>query len=286
MNIKKSITSLVIITIIFGLLIPYQKTIAQEEIQRPTMPEKSCKELKPDFTIMYTDLILAISDGKIEIDTVTYNNYNLVAFDAAIKHAQNSYHKYAECIFNYTEAKILGSVGASKGTMQATTPNFDPSDIPIIGPGIDWMTSAACLNPQDLQKIIEDTSPNEILAPILETYNAYSDYLDKILNIYSLRGQEDLTDNQLSLSAIEEFSRKTQVIQGGLRRINTEKENAIVAMNITFASLKELRLAFIMHVHFQCILNSLDKYRKSLEKIRTIVDLLPSRLQDASMLCS
>jgi hypothetical protein len=266
MNIKKSITSLIIIVITLGLFIPSQITTAQEAIQRPTKPEKGCEDLKPNFGIMYNNLDL--------------KTYNFEIYNTAFNDARDAYHKYVECIFNYAEVKILGGVGVSKGTMQANTPNFDPSETPIISPGIEWMTSAACLTHTELNKIIDDTSPNQMLYPLLETYNSYTDHLDKLINLYSFLGEEG---GELTLQ--QQLDIKTRVITSATRKTDTEKQNALVAMNITFASLKELRLAFVMHVHFQCILNNLDKYRKKLEDVRIIVDSLPFELQDASMLC-
>jgi len=108
--------------------------------------------------------------------------------------------------------------------------------------------------------------------------------LDKLINLYSFLGEEGGEEGG-ELTLQQQSDIKTRVITSATRKTDTEKQNALVAMNITFASLKELRLAFVMHVHFQCILNSLDKYRKKLEDVRIIVDSLPFELQDASMLC-
>lgn len=274
MNIKKSITSLVIIIIALGLLMPSQMTTAQEAIKRPTKPEEGCEDLKPNFGIMYTDLVIQTLENDTEAETSAFNAYNLETYDTAFNDARDAYHIYVECIFNYAEVKILGSVGASKGTTQALTPNFDPGEAPIIGPAIEWMTKAACIKQPELKKIKDDTSPDQMLPPLLETYNSYTDHLDKLIGLYSVIGEEEGGEDV-----------KTRVIIGATRKTDTEKQNALVAMNITFASLKELRLAFVMHVHFQCILNSLDKYRKKLKDVRVIVDSLPFELQDASMLC-
>ncbi len=284
MNIKKSITSLVIIIIALGLLMPSQITTAQEAIPRPTKPEEGCEDLKPNFDIMYTDLVIQTLEGDTKTETSAFNAYNLETYDTAFNDARDAYHIYVECIFNYAEVKILGSVGASKGTTQALTPNFDPGEAPIIGPGIEWMTKAACIKQPELGEITGDTSPDQMLPPLLETYNSYIDHLDKLIKLYSIIGEEGGGEaGKLSLE--QQLDVKTRVIMGATRKTDTEKQNALVAMNITFASLKELRLAFVMHVHFQCILNSLDKYRKKLKDVRIIVDSLPFELQDASMLC-
>ena len=67
------------------------------------------------------------------------------------------------------------------------------------------------------------------------------------------------------------------------RSTQTEIDTSMVTIDLMFTSLKELRLAFVMHVHFQCTLKYLDKYRDTLGELRKLIVPLPGQLRDASV---
>jgi len=67
------------------------------------------------------------------------------------------------------------------------------------------------------------------------------------------------------------------------RQRKMEIDSSLLAIDLMFTSLKEMRLAFVMHVHFQCTLKYLEKYRKALEKLRKFIQPLPEKLRDASV---
>jgi hypothetical protein len=281
---KKYFISLsVIFALVAGLLSPLAN--AQEEIQRPTEAEKACENMKPAFIekdnleinfVLLEELQSEIDAGEME--------FNYAKFEEVFEDVQDQYHEYTDCMFSYAEAKILRNVGASKGITQAMTPNFDPSVLPLIGPPIDWMTSAACLTPEKLKEIKDATVSDTMLPPLLEIHGIYSDFLDALVLKYKLEGREtEISDEDLNPTAIDQLLAMSTAYTGINRQVDVEKENALVAMDIAFKSLKELRLAFFMHVQFQCMMNNLEKYRKWLEDIRVIVDSLPDRLRDCSM---
>ena len=223
-------------------------------------------ENDPVTFIAITELNSSIEQDEFE--------FNYAKFQDEFEKVQKQYHEYVACFFDYAEKEILGNVGASKGTVQASTPNM-----------INWMDPpAACLTSDKLKEIKNKTVSDAMLPPLLEIYNEYSDYLDALVVLYEYEGRETkIPDEELSLSGIDQLTEMVKAYTGLDRIVKLEKENALVAMDIAFKSLKELRLAFFMHVHFQCMLNNLEKYRKWLADIRTIVEGFPLMLEDASM---
>lgn len=252
-------------------MLPAYNAMSQDgEERQKTAPEKECEEKKPkslektktgidDFQSII-DLETGINKGEII--------FNYTKFEEVMNTSKDEYHTYAECIFNYSEKRILGNVGLSKGTVQANTPN------------IDWMDpKASCLSLENLRGIMDDTAPNQLLLPLLDTNAAYSEYLDALVTLYQIQGREGGSDD----TAIDAFLAAAQKYTNINLMVDMEKEVSLVVMNMAFIELKELRSSFIMHVQFQCMLNNLEKYRKWLGDIRTIVEGLPTKLEDASM---
>lgn len=216
-----------------------------------TEPEKACEDKKPDFDELYTNLVNNLAEEKKRITKPSYTN--------AFEEAQTAHHTYVQCIFDFVEKKI-----SKEGF-----PWFDPNQ--------------ACLTQEALNKLVEDTSPNQTLPPLLSTYNSYSKHLTKLQKLYTAEGIEEYSEGGDELTAVQALIASGIVLKGIDRQITLEKENALVAMDMTFAALKELRFSFVMHVQFQCITQSLGKYRDHLLKLRTIVSGFPTKLKDASM---
>ena len=263
---KKHLTIITILTILLtGIPIPLNPATAQEEIERPTKAEKACEEKYPDFNIIYTE---AFIDALEEEDLVIDAKYMAEVFEDA----QEKYHEYAQCIFDYAEDVVLDSGGVkTRGTTQANAPSF-----PWFKP------DAACISQNKLRDVILDSAPDQLLPPLLENHREYSEFLDKIIPAYQKQGTEKQEDGK-AMPAIQFLLTKSQEERELRQRVESEKENALVAIDIAFITLKEMRLAFVMHVHFQCMLNNLEKYRKILEDIRVIAECLPNHLKDASM---
>jgi hypothetical protein len=264
---KKYLISLsVIIALIINLTVPIYSATAQEVIQRPTEPEKACDNQNPELLKKETNgnfTSIKKLDNQIDKGEI---KFNYAKFQEEFEKIQEQYHGYVDCVFNFAETEILGKVGISQGTIQANTPAFDLMD-----------PKAACLNTDKLIEIKNKTTPNQLLTPLLEIQSIYSDYLDALKALYESKGTETGGAGTNQLKAMSEAYTGIDLV------VESEKESALVAMDIAFKSLKELRLAFFMHVHFQCMLNNLEKYRKWLEDIRIIVESLPGMLQDCSM---
>jgi hypothetical protein len=270
MNKTRIISS--ILTIIFViLLIPVNRVMSQDgEERQKTPPEKECEEKKPK-SLEKTKTGIDDFQSIIELETSINKGeiiFNYTKFQEVMDTSKDEYHTYAECIFNYSEKRILGNVGLSQGTVQANTPN------------IDWMDpKASCLSLDKLRGIMDDTAPNQLLLPLLDTNAAYSEYLDALVTLYQMQGREGGSDD----TAIDAFLAAAQKYTNINLLVDMEKEVSLVVMNMAFIELKELRSSFVMHVQFQCMLNNLEKYRKWLGDIRTIVEGLPTKLEDASI---
>jgi hypothetical protein len=239
-----------------------QVTAGQREA---TEPELECFDLQPDFKNIYDDFEADIYMKETEPNMATFQN--------AFEEAQSYYHKYAQCMFDYAENQILQNKVNQGGTWQAKTPNEL----------VDWLdTSAACISQEKLAEAIFNTEPNQMLPPLLELHSDYSEHLNKLIELYLLEGHEKGEDgkNLGGSDLLVTLNRNAGLLE---RQVIYELQNSLVAINLSFISLKELRTAFVMHVHFQCMLNNLEKYRKALENLRVIIDVLPGRLEDASM---
>ena len=261
MNYKKNFLIIVLAIILLGQMPGL--FVSAEEGQ--TKPEQECNEKRPDFEIDYTDLFLEIAeDSEAEIDIKTIDKFLGVQ--------QEKYHEYVQCMFDYAEDQILDSGGAkTRGTAQANAPAF-----PWFKP------EAACIDEDKRKEVINNTAPSELVPSLLKIHQEYADMLNKIVPKYTQEGNESGEDGE-SLTTMELFSLKSQVGRRLRNYIDSEIDSSLVAIDITFITLKELRMAFLMHVQFQCMLNNLEQYRAALENIRTIVSCLPAHLQDASI---
>jgi len=247
---KPKILITALITIMIFIQVPIG--LMDEEQDKPTAPEIECEDKKPDFDELYNNLITSLAEAKKKINKASYS--------AAFEEAQNAHHTYIQCIFDFAEKKIK---------------KFKP---------VMMQPDEACLSEEGLKGIIENTSPDQTLPPLLTTYNNYSQHLDSLQALYEVEGIEDLAeDDNAFTQAAKQLKASGEILAGIKRQVALEKENALVAMDMTFAALKELRSAFVMHVHFQCMLRNLNKYNTMLMKLRTVISNIPARLKDASM---
>jgi hypothetical protein len=185
-------------------------------------------------------------------------------------------------MFDFAEKVLLKSDGAkSSGTMDANSLNT--GGIPIFSTLIDWMApDQACLDPLELKKIIQKSEPSQMLAPMLQEHADYRDHLQKIGDEFD--GSGLLTgDNGQSLSSLDTLRAKSANLGTVKRQRRMEIQSSLLAIDLMFTSLKELRLSLVMHVQFQCMLSFLQKYRKALEELRNVIEPLPALLEDASI---
>jgi hypothetical protein len=114
-----------------------------------------------------------------------------------------------------------------------------------------------------------------MLDPVLAAHSAYREHLEELEEKFS--NQATITNKTGT-----ELEQKRLNYKNLIRQQKLEIESSLLTIDMMFTSLKELRLAFIMHVHFQCTLKYLDRYRRELEELRKIIQPLPDQLRDAS----
>ncbi len=258
----KKIISFILIFNLCLMLFPAELFAQEEEVL--TAPEEACQSLKPNYA--KDEEIVTLKKNK-PMDRDIY--------DKLFERTQTLYHSYMECMFGFAENTVYKTGAASfGGGVQANTPNTKV---------IDWMApDQACLAPSEIKKIIEETTPVQMLGPALQAHKDYKDYLNALGKDYANRGVEtDSSGNQKGnadglnskANSLDELGRERQV----------EIDSAMVTLDLMLTSLKELRLAFVMHVRFQCTLKFLDKYRSKLGDLRKLIQPLPGQLRDASI---
>ena len=285
-SMKKYLISLsVILAIITVLVLPSYGIAADDAIKEDaeiTEAQKACEDKKPELLQRYEKDNVFVSLKKLQEDVATGEVlWSYGKFQEVFEEIQEQYHSYVECIFNYAEIQILGDfqVKFLQGTTQASMPTL--GDVPII----DWLIpEAACIDEKKREEIFLNTSSDALLLPLLRTHNDYSDYLDGLSILYETDGREIIqTESGASTTLVEQVNIMADAYEGINRQIELEKQNALVAMDMAFKSLKELRMALLMHIQFQCIMNDLEEYRRWLEDIRSIVEMFPVMLKDCSM---
>lgn len=235
-----------------------------------TKPELACQDKKPDSN---QDKILDFEEVMKVWSEAPVKDQN--AYQLAFEAAQLTYHDYIGCMFDFAEGTLLKTDGSPA--------KISPGGFPILSTLIDWMSpSQACLTSEELKKIVQSTDPSQMLNPVLEAYSAYRDHLNKLGKEFDDGGLT--TDDQgKPLSQLEMLKAKSAQ-QGTIKRQRKQEiESSLLAIDMMFSSLKELRLSLVMHVQFQCTLQYLEKYRTALGDLRTVIEALPSLLEDASV---
>lgn len=210
-----------------------------------TEPEDACASGKPDFE--------ALMQKWTDAPTKTTETYKEI-----FEEAQEIHHNYIGCMFKFAEDQFLEAAE-------------------------DWNSpEQACLTPEALKAIIQKTEPSQMLAPMLDAHSAYKDFLNEIGKNVSNSGEVKSASGQ-TLGGAEALIKLNAELGTVSRQRQLEITSSLVAIDLSFTALKELRLSLVMHVHFMCIMQSLEKYRKSLGELRVIINRLPSLLRDASV---
>lgn len=244
----KSIISLLLICFLTVSSLPITQVVAQDA-KTLTEAEKACVSQKPDYEKLIADW------GKVKQKDPS-------AYESAFEEAQVEHHRYVGCMFDFAEKTVL-----KKDTME---PQY-------------WMTpSLACLKEDELKKIIKATDPTQMLPPILEEHAAYKKHLLTIGNDFDSEGV--ITDAKgEALRQLDALNAKNADIGTLKRARSNEIDSSLMAIDMMFTSLKELRLSLVMHVNFECTLQFLEKYRKALAELRKFIEPLPAQLQNASI---
>lgn len=255
------ITVAILISTVAGGAIPLR---AEEEEPQPIL--ETCSEFENAFTEIVEgnkNYVSAMMD-----EPKLY--YKHIDFRIDFEETRNAYHDYVKCIFDQAVVRILGSAGGdTEGIMSTNSPNFIDA-LP------DWLKpDLACLDESKLSEILADGKPANLLLYILPIYNEYVIHLELLYRAVLEESGYDLKDANFTDIVVNNAALKLIV--------QNEIQDALVAIDSTFISIKELRQAFMMHVHFQCMLKNLEFYRRALENMRSVISVMPALLEDASM---
>ena len=239
----------IIIGLIFALTTNFV-AVADEASEEKNDILKKCKDKKPKYE-------------EILIEEPYDLNFRL-----EFEKARTAYHDYVRCVFDRATIDMLGSVsGDTKGLTNANLVDFLPK---LLNP------KTACIKEEGLAKIMTDGSPNELLKPLIGAYYEYVEHLKKLFEQVSLT----FTFDEMTVQNFEILFSRNQVFR---LIIENEIQDALIALDTSFIILKEMRQAFVMHVHFQCMLQNLELYRRVMENLRTVISALPPIIEDASM---
>lgn len=179
----------------------------------------------------------------------TYSGAELVA---EFREAHGAYHGYINCLFgNATDAIIPPD--------EATTP----------------MSAEAVCSPET--KIVATLKKNNTVDIMRQGINAYNAYTDKLQKLRIISGQLRTEGNG------EEISFNIQKGVPFQYSIDKEIQYALVAFDRSLMAFSEMRIAYALHRHFQCVQSYLEKALGVVEKFRAIITGLPSRIKDASI---
>jgi len=249
--------------------------------------EKACEKFEtPDYTGVITEWGIdrginfefsgnAISNTEI-IESSSPNsllNYNAgevleLAHKMGIK-----YHSFVQCHFDWAENAIFkNDCSASEGTWN-TEMTFD------------WMkwTDINCMS--DVKEFMLATKPAELVYIISNQLSQYNSFLSQLEGILD---ENKLSDIYISnaLRSVDNIFQAREIIGTETpkvkRYLNNERSDSKYAINSAWKGLSALREAFVMHVHFMCMMKKLEKYQKALVNIRQILEDFPSRFKDAS----
>jgi len=255
--ILKKLLSIALLSLV--LFSQASSAMAQATPPEPDLPKvmKDCGKLKPKYP------------GADKLDfSKPYTNKFELNFRVAFEKASNQYHLYVECAFENMVSEMLGAAGGNiSAIFAANAPNLP-----------EWMNpTSACLKEDMLASLLKGGSPETLVEPLLKEYNRYVDHLLVLTN--EARGN----------ASVVEDGRQIQISEINARRlflktlVENEIQDSLVALDGALNGLKEMRKAFAMHVHFQCMLRNLELYRHAMENMRTVVSALPAVIQNASM---
>ncbi|MBN2095911.1 hypothetical protein JW752_00735 [Candidatus Peregrinibacteria bacterium] len=184
----------------------------------------------------------------IELDPNTHLQFRL-----EFERVRTQYHEYMNCVFEEATVDILGE--DPKALLQPET---------------------ACQSEKKLVDVLKNSSPETLLEPLLKAYHDYADYLNRLVIQVSANSESNVT-------TMRDFDLAFQRIQQLRVLVEDEIQNGIVALDAAFQTLKQMRQAYVMHVHFQCMLKNLETYRQIMGHLREVVTIIPNVIIDCSM---
>ena len=174
-------------------------------------------------------------------------------FRLIFEETRSNYHGYINCIFNKATDGLLKSAGANPKNLNKP--------------------KQACLSDkgaQQLKQLLVDGSPENLLAPAMQAYQDYAVYLNDMQTLWA---------NNVTLDDFITGVERQQTLK---RLVENEIQQSLVALDSAFIGLKEMRQAFVIHQHFQCMIKNLEVYRRILGNLRSIIATLPPLFHNAS----
>jgi hypothetical protein len=197
-------------------------------------------------------------------------DFNERIFRIEFERARKTYHDAVKCVFDKaSNAILLSTVGGPVAY------SFSAADLAELLGDLN-KPKKACLEQDKLVEILKNGGPKGLLQPLLELYNKYDAHLTALYK----KIEGSITIDEEAMNDFSVLYRRSNFF-----KILTEDEiqNSIVALDQAFQSLKELRSAFVMHVHFQCMLVNLEEFRRILSNVREIIEIIPPLLDDCSI---
>ncbi len=201
-------------------------------------------------------------------------NENDLDVRIAFEKARTKYHNAVKCVFDATTIKILGSAAGKNKEVKGA------DDMPSLTKEVlaelnKPDKACALIEKGTLKDILMQDGPQNLVPKVLNSYEHYADFIRYLIIKQANRPSIDT-------SAIGFYELVAHAKALGLIMEN-EIQDSIVALDTAFLALKELRLSFVMHIHFQCMMKNLEVYRKMLGKLRKLVMTTPGLIEDASM---
>jgi len=233
---------------------------------------KDCDELSPLYPRTEKGEIDA---SKINLSAPYQGQFGL-NFRLAFEKARTSYHAYMECVFENTVKIMLNSAGGSAKSEKEQEDLIFSANAPNLP---EWMKpETACpSNEKGLVETLKGGSPEALVKPLLSTYNDYVDYLNLLFGLVSNRISSNESGKTDSFDVMAEKNKYFKLL------VENEIQDALAALDGAFIGLKEMRQAYMMHVHFQCMLKNLEVYRHAMENLRKVISALPSVIINASI---
>ena len=191
----------------------------------------------------------------------------------AFEKARTKYHDTVKCVFDIATIKLLGSAaGIGKSVKADDLPDLNQKVLSELNKP-DKV--CALIEQGTLKDIINQDGPANLVEIMLKSYEYYSAFIR-----YLIVQQQNYPSIDSSFLGFQEVAEHTNALN---LIMENEIQDSIVALDTAFLALKELRLSFVMHVHFQCMMKNLEVYRKMLGNLRTLVMGVPGLIEDASM---
>lgn len=188
----------------------------------------------------------------------------------AFEKAREEYHDTIRCVFDIATVQILGSASGIGDNLKK---DDLPSLMNIFKDLNDAEKVCKLTETDKFKKMISDSVGfTTLVQPLLEAYDKYKFFIgflrQEFVNMPIDNSNKDgFTENYLKMEQVFE----------------NEKTDSLAALETAFLTLKEMRIAFVMHVRFECILKNLELYQSMMRNIRSIVSRIPSVIEDASM---